>query len=115
MSNLQKMNQAACNFGLEVLQEAQTALDVALPEQKSKIEEVLSKLKAEFSAQLSSNKKGRGKKGVVDSAKPAVKRAPSAYNIFMGEKMKELGKDSKLTKSELMKKVAALWKEKQGK
>jgi len=107
------MNHAACTFGLEVLQEAQSALDQALPDKKDKIEEVLSKLKAEFSAQLSLNKKGRGKVAAAD--KPAVKRAPSAYNIFMGEKMKELGKESKLTKSELMKKVAALWKEQQAK
>jgi hypothetical protein len=112
MPALHKLNQAACSFGLDVLQEAQEALGAALPEQKAQVEAVLSKLKEEFSAQLEQQKKGRGKKGAAAGAAPAAKRPPSAYNVFMGEKLKELGKDSKLSKSDLMKKVAELWKAK---
>lgn len=119
--NPSSLNLAVRDFGTQLLDNVKASLNAALPEQAEKVSVVLAALQAELSAELtpSKGKKGRGKAAAAAAAGvPVVKRAPSAYNLFMAEKMRALGadKDNKaLSKSELMKKVAALWKDEKAK
>ena len=70
---------------------------------------VVAQLRAQLDADVPAPKKGgRGKKEKKDTPP----RAPSAYNLFMKDKFKELASSNAgINKSELMKKVAALWVE----
>jgi hypothetical protein len=116
--NPSTLNLVVRDFGVHLLETVKEQLVAALPEHSEKVVAVLSALQAEVSVELTpvKGKKGRGK--AAASGVPVPKRAPSAYNLFMADKMRALGadKDNKsLSKSELMKKVAAMWKDEKAK
>jgi len=111
MASLLNIHKAVHAYGLDLLNKVAGHLASLPAEQKKVVDEALEKVRAELGPVP---KAGRGKKGgkLAADGEPAPKRAPSAYNKFMGEKMKELGaKEPNLNKSELMKKVALLWRE----
>jgi len=113
--NAAPFNLAARDFGLQLLESANAALAAALPEQAEKVAAVLAGLKAELGAELTPVK-GKGKRGRAAAAAaaggaPAPKRAPSEYNIYMGEQMKRLGAEHKgLPKAEILKMVGESWR-----
>lgn len=111
--NSNAVNLAFRDFGNDLLNSAKEALSAALPDQAAKIAEVLAQLQSELQVELSPKRGKRGAKAAAAAGgAPVAKRAPSEYNIFMGEGMRRLGATNKnLSKSELMKLVAAEWKE----
>ena len=112
--NSNAVNLAFRDFGNDLLNSAKEALSAALPDQAAKVAEVLAQLQSELQVELSPKRGKRGAKAAAAAAggAPVAKRAPSEYNVFMGEGMRRLGATNKgLSKSELMKLVAAEWKE----
>ncbi len=56
-------------------------------------------------------KKKKAKKDVDDDAEPKKKREPTAYNLFVKEKMPLLKEEfPDLSRQDLMKKVGEIWK-----
>jgi len=63
-------------------------------------------------AKDSGEKKPKAKKAkATGEKKPKMPRAPSAYNLFMKERMAELRKSSEKKVSELMKDIGKEWSE----
>jgi hypothetical protein len=103
-------NVATRDFGLKLLDAARDALITALPpDQEDAVAMAIEDLKTELSKELTP-KKGRRR------AASGVKRAPTAYNLFMKENLKRIGEENaNLSKSDVMKLAASLWKGQQGK
>jgi hypothetical protein len=99
---------------VEVVIQQFTELVADVPEEhRATLQEQVDKRVALLKEQFSTKKKG---KKVASAGNGATKRAPSAYNMFMAEKMKELaGSEPSSSKSDLMKKIAVLWREQKSK
>ena len=76
--------------------------------------EALQKLEASGKATISDVKAaGQAARKVAKQTKKAVKRKPSAYNLFMAKELKRLRKKHPRTaQPQLMKKAAAAWRKK---
>jgi hypothetical protein len=97
-------NIATRDFGLKLLDAAKEAVVAVLPSQEEVVANAIEALKAQLSIELTP-KKGRRR------AASGVKRAPTAYNLFMKENLKRLGLENKgMSKSDVMKLAANLWK-----
>jgi hypothetical protein len=98
---------------VEVVIQQFTELVADVPEdQRAIVQEQVDKRVALLKEQFSTKKKGKK----VAASGNGAKRAPSAYNLFMAEKMKELaGSEPSSSKSDLMKKIAVLWREQKSK
>ena len=77
----------------------------------------LGKILTEVYHQISSGKKKgepkkkKAKKGSNEDAEPKKKREPTAYNLFVKEKMPIIKEEfPELSRQDLMKKVGELWK-----
>lgn len=94
--------------------------EVSLSEMKKKLAEIYKKHsesgeKKEKKAKKEKNEDGEEKKAKKvakkkeDGEEEKKKREPTAYNLFMREKMAELKDDKEMTGKDKMKKIAEMW------
>lgn len=86
--------------------------EVSLPEMKKSLTEIYKKIITESKKKVKKTKRAEDDKS--DNEEPKKKkREPTAYNIFMKEKMEEMKKEgSTLNGKEKMAAIAQMWREK---
>ena len=98
---------------LQIIDEFTTLIDTEKEYTRSELGKILTGVYHQITSgkKNAEPKKKKSKKEVDDDAAPKKKREPTAYNLFVKEKMPIIKEEfPELSRQDLMKKVGELWK-----